>query len=84
MPKSFRKMARKAGLPPGSLIYTGEKGHLPAKVTITCYNENNFVESELGAFVECLPVGDPDRDDRGPYAPVLPKKALDLTPYINI
>jgi magnesium transporter len=59
MPKSFRKMARKAGLPPGSLIYTGEKGHLPAQITVTCYNENKFIEDELDAFVESLPVGDP-------------------------
>jgi len=58
MPKSFRKMGRKVGLPPGSLVYTGDKGHLPARVTITCYNENNFVENELDAFAECLPVGD--------------------------
>ena len=59
MPKSFRKMARKAGMPPGTLVYTGEKEHLPARITITRYNEDNFVENELGAFTECLTVADP-------------------------
>ena len=42
MPKSFRRMARKVGMPPGSLVYTGEKGHLPAKITITRYNEHDY------------------------------------------
>jgi magnesium transporter len=52
-------MARKVGMPPGSLVYTGEKGHLPAKITITRYNENNFVERQVDAFTECPLVGDP-------------------------
>ena len=59
MSKSFRRMARKVGMPPGSLVYTGEKGHLPAKITITRYNENNFVERQVGALTECPLVGDP-------------------------
>jgi magnesium transporter len=53
MPKSFRRMASKVGMAPGSLVYTGEKGHLPAKITITRYNENNFVEREVAAVTEC-------------------------------
>ncbi len=59
MPKSFRRMARKVGMPPGSLIYTGEKEHLPAKITITRYNENNIVERQFDAFTECQMVDDP-------------------------
>jgi magnesium transporter len=59
MPKSFRRMARKVGMPPGSLVYTGEKGHLPAKITITRYNENNFVEREVDALTECRMADDP-------------------------
>ena len=59
MPKSFRRMARKVGMPPGSLVYTGEKGHLPATISITRYNENNIVERQLDAFNECQLVGDP-------------------------
>ena len=53
MPKSFRRMASKVGMPPGSLVYTGEKEHLPAKITITRYNEETIVEREVDAFTEC-------------------------------
>ena len=54
MPKSFRRMTRKFGMPPGSLVYTGEKGHLPAKITITRYNEQSIVESRVDSFAECV------------------------------
>ena len=46
-------MTRKVGMPPGSLVYTGEKGHLPAKITITRYNEQAIVESQVDSFAEC-------------------------------
>ena len=59
MPKSFRRMARKVGMPPGSLVYTGEKGHLPTKITITRYNEQNIVESQADSFTECQMAADP-------------------------
>lgn len=59
MPKSFRRMARKVGMPPGSLVYTGEKGHLPAKITITRYNEHTIVERQVDAFTECQITSDP-------------------------
>ena len=59
MPKSFRRMARKVGMPPGSLVYTGEKGHLPAKIAIARYNEDTIVEREFDSFNECQLVGDP-------------------------
>ena len=59
MAKSFRRMARKVGMPPGSLVYTGDKGHLPAKITITRYNENEIHERHFDSFSECQLVGDP-------------------------
>ncbi len=59
MPKSFRRMARKAGMPPGSLVYMGEKEALPAKITITRYNEQNIVERQLEDFTECQMAADP-------------------------
>jgi magnesium transporter len=52
MPKSFRRMASKVGMPPGSLVYTGEKEHRPAKITITRYNETDFDERQVDAFAE--------------------------------
>jgi magnesium transporter len=59
MPKSFRRMARKVGMPPGSLVYTGDKGHLPAKITITRYNEQTITERQVDSFTACQLVGDP-------------------------
>jgi magnesium transporter len=59
MPKSSRRMARKVGMPPGSLVYTGEKAHLPAKITITRYNEHTIAERQVDSFTECQLVGDP-------------------------
>jgi len=59
MPKSFRRMARKVGMPPGSLVYTGEKVHLGAKISITRYNEQSIVERQVDAFAECQMAGDP-------------------------
>jgi magnesium transporter len=52
-------MARKVGMPPGSLVYTGEKGHLPTKITITRYNEKEIVERHFDSFTECQLVGEP-------------------------
>jgi magnesium transporter len=53
MPKSFRRMARKVGMPPGSLVYTGEKERRPARITITRYNENDLDERQVDAFTDC-------------------------------
>jgi magnesium transporter len=56
MPKAFRKIPRQAGMPPGSLVYLGKKGHLPARITIIHYQDNDFVENEFDAFPECVPL----------------------------
>jgi magnesium transporter len=60
MSRNLKKFARKAGMPPGSLVYLGGKGPLPAKIMIIQYSESDYVENEFDAFTECLPV-----DDRG-------------------
>jgi magnesium transporter len=52
-------MARKVGMPPGSLVYTGDKGHLPAIITITRYNEQTIVERQFDSFDACQLIGDP-------------------------
>jgi magnesium transporter len=59
MPKTLRRIARKAGMPPGSLVYTGEKGHAPACITIIRYSDTDLVETGLDAFTECPLVADP-------------------------
>ena len=53
MPRLLRKRAKMAGLPPGSLIYTGEKTHVPARITVMEYDEQTFTEKELQAVTEC-------------------------------
>ena len=59
MTKSFRRMASKVGMPPGSLVNTGEKEHPAAQITVMRYNEQTIVESRLEAFDACLMVADP-------------------------
>ena len=59
MPKSFRRMASKVGMPPGSLVYTGEREPLTAKITLTRFNDQTVVERKLDAFTECQIVTDP-------------------------
>ena len=39
MLKTFKKLVKKSGLPPGSLIYTGEQTIQPSSFTMICYNE---------------------------------------------
>jgi len=56
MPKSLKKMAKKAGMPPGSLVYLGDKEHLPAKITIIYYRDDEFVQNEYESFDQCLPL----------------------------
>jgi magnesium transporter len=53
MPKTLRTMARKAGMPPGSLVYHEVPGQAPARITIVHYNEGEFTQGEFGAFAEC-------------------------------
>ncbi len=60
MPRLLKKSAKKAGLPPGSLIYTGEPESAPAKITITHYDEKTITDQEFDAFTECLSSIDPE------------------------
>ena len=51
----FRKRrAAKAGLPPGTLVYTGEKVDEQAKICIMEYDENILSEKETSTVEECL------------------------------
>jgi magnesium transporter len=54
MPRVFGKRTRKAGLPPGTLVYTGEKALGPAKITVIEYDEEHYQEREIPSFEECL------------------------------
>jgi magnesium transporter len=54
MSKLLRKQAKKAGLPPGSLVYTGEKVDEKVSISIIEYDEQHFQEREIASFDECL------------------------------
>ncbi|OGP69386.1 MAG: magnesium and cobalt transport protein CorA [Deltaproteobacteria bacterium RBG_13_60_28] len=54
MGKLLRKRAKKAGLPPGSLVYTGEKVDEKVSISIIEYDEQHYQEKEIATFNECL------------------------------
>lgn len=54
MPKIIKKRSQKAGLLPGSLIYTGDKIEEKIEITIIDYDEHNYHEQEITSFAECL------------------------------
>jgi len=53
MPKTLRVMARKAGMPPGSLVFHGEMEQAPAVITIIHYSETEFTQNEYDSFTQC-------------------------------
>jgi magnesium transporter len=54
MPRKIRIRSDRVGLPPGTLVYTGEKRLEEVKVTLIDYGPEHFEETELKAFGECL------------------------------
>jgi magnesium transporter len=53
--KIQRAQVKKPGLPPGTLVYTGEKAALAPRVTMFDYDEQKLVEKELAQVDECIP-----------------------------
>jgi len=56
--KIYRKRARKAGLPPGTLIFDGERKVEKTKITIFDYDESHLQEKEVQTVEECFPFKD--------------------------
>jgi magnesium transporter len=54
----IRKSRKKAGLPPGSLVYTGEKSEEKVKITILDYDQDQVQEKVVETIEECLPFKD--------------------------
>ena len=55
MSKFFnKKFSRKAGLAPGTLIYTNEQKMTESKTTLIDYDEKNLSEKEIKNLEECL------------------------------
>ncbi len=55
MPKLSNKRSRKAGLPSGSLVYTGERRGEKITIQIIDYDEHSLVEAQLSSVEECIP-----------------------------
>ncbi len=53
--RSPPKGSKKAGLPPGSLIYTGERKVESVRITAIDYDEHAFEEKSLATVEECFP-----------------------------
>jgi magnesium transporter len=51
--KRQKKLANKVGLPPGTLIYTGEKTDKEFEITSVTYNEQEYKETRSPFFKEC-------------------------------
>jgi len=55
MPKPVKKRSKKAGLPPGTLVYVGEKKVEAVKISYLDYDEQNFQEKQVSNIEECFP-----------------------------
>lgn len=53
MAKITKKISQKAGLPPGSLVYVGDKGEKRFKLTVVEYNNDTYREEELTSLDSC-------------------------------
>lgn len=51
----FKKYAQKVGLPPGTLIHTGDARTEPVRITVTDYRDDYLHEDEVQTIEECLP-----------------------------
>lgn len=55
MAKLLKKRLKKAGLPPGTLLYIGERKLESARITFIDYDEQNFHEKQIDKIEECFP-----------------------------
>lgn len=58
MSRIIKKISRKAGLPPGSLVHVGEKWSGAVKIRIVDYDANHCEETEVKDVKEILPFRD--------------------------
>ena len=55
MTKLIHRGKSKAGLPPGSLIYVGEKNGPPTRITLFDYDVDRYAEKTIINLEECVP-----------------------------
>ena len=58
MPRLFKRVSRKAGLSPGTLVHVGSKKMEKARIRIIDYDEANLEEREAKTIEECFPFKD--------------------------
>jgi magnesium transporter len=55
MPRFLRKISKKAGLPPGTLVHVGEPKTEKVKIRLTTYRDSDYEEKDVESIAECLP-----------------------------
>lgn len=58
IPRIIQKRQRKVGLPPGTLVYTGDNKTETVRIAIIDYDEAQFQEKETKNVEECFPFKD--------------------------
>ncbi|MFH1541566.1 MAG: magnesium/cobalt transporter CorA [bacterium] len=58
MAKSYKRLSKTKGLPPGTLMHVGEQRDENVKITVIDYNENDFQLSPVKSAEECFPYRD--------------------------
>ena len=58
MPRFIKKISKKAGLPPGTLVHVGKVKDGTVKITTIDYDEKRFEEKKVKKVEECLPFKD--------------------------
>jgi magnesium transporter len=58
MRKEMKRRVKKAGLPPGSLVYTGDRPAGAATITVMHYDDAGFHEATARSVDECVPYRD--------------------------
>jgi len=58
MMRLTKKRSEKAGLPPGTLVYVGERKSEKVRIRVLDYDEAQFEEKEAKTIEECLPFKD--------------------------
>ena len=56
----MKRRAKKAGLPPGSLVYLGDKPNVATKIQLFDYLDGHLTEREIAQPEECAPYKDSD------------------------
>jgi magnesium transporter len=59
MKKTMKKISKKAGLPPGTLVHIGEKKSEKVRITVFEYHEELFQQREIENIDEYFPSQDP-------------------------